>query len=109
MDTIYQTNVHYIRCIKPNNEKQAWEFDNALVIQQLRACGVLETIKMSCAGFPSRWAFEDLVERYYLLVHSKIWSCENAELASRILKTVVDPNQYQVGKTKVFLRAGVVS
>lgn len=30
-------------------------FDEKRAVQQLRACGVLETIRISAAGFPSRW------------------------------------------------------
>ena len=58
MDTIDSTNAHYIRCIKPNEAKAAWEFEPQMVLGQLRACGVLETIRISCAGYPSRWTFE---------------------------------------------------
>lgn len=30
-------------------------FDPKRAVQQLRACGVLETIRISAAGFPSRY------------------------------------------------------
>ena len=64
METLGVTNVHYIRCIKPNEHKRAWEFAPQQVLGQLRACGVLETIRISCAGYPSRWTYEEFVERY---------------------------------------------
>lgn len=63
MDTIDSTNAHYIRCIKPNEAKAAWEFEPQMVLSQLRACGVLETIRISCAGYPTRWSFEEFAER----------------------------------------------
>lgn len=63
MDTINHTNVHYIRCIKPNEAKKAWELEPQQVLSQLRACGVLETIRISCAGYPSRWTFAEFAER----------------------------------------------
>lgn len=63
MDTLNTTNVHYIRCIKPNEQKRAWEFTPQQVLGQLRACGVLETIRISCAGYPSRWTYEEFAER----------------------------------------------
>lgn len=63
MDTIDSTNAHYIRCIKPNEAKAAWEFEPQMVLGQLRACGVLETIRISCAGYPTRWTFEEFAER----------------------------------------------
>lgn len=62
-ETIDSTNAHYIRCIKPNEAKAAWEFEPPLVLSQLKACGVLETIRISCAGYPTRWTFEEFAER----------------------------------------------
>ena len=55
MDTLFSTTPHYIRCIKPNDEKMAFTFEPKRAIQQLRACGVLETIRISAAGYPSRY------------------------------------------------------
>ena len=63
MDTLSVTNVHYIRCIKPNEQKEAWKFTPQQVLSQLRACGVLETIRISCAGYPTRWTYEEFAER----------------------------------------------
>ncbi|KAI7877860.1 hypothetical protein K492DRAFT_231486 [Lichtheimia hyalospora FSU 10163] len=111
MDTIGQTNVHYIRCIKPNEAKVSWVFEPNMVLAQLRACGVLETIRISCAGYPSRWTFEDFAERYYALVSSKHWD-PKLQPDIRNLCTIIldgcinDKDKYQIGLTKIFFRAG---
>lgn len=63
METLSITNVHYIRCIKPNEAKKPWEFQPQQVLGQLRACGVLETIRISTAGYPTRWTYEEFAER----------------------------------------------
>ncbi|KAI0710458.1 myosin 5 [Cerioporus squamosus] len=115
METLNTTNVHYIRCIKPNEQKRAWEFTPQQVLSQLRACGVLETIRISCAGYPSRWTYEEFAERYYMLVHSSEWepmikNLELKPLCARILeKTINDPDKYQPGLTKIFFRAGMLA
>ncbi|CAO3584909.1 unnamed protein product [Absidia cylindrospora] len=112
MDTIGNTNVHYIRCIKPNETKTAWEFEPNMVLSQLRACGVLETIRISCAGYPSRWAFDEFAERYYALVPSKNWDSKSLPLDINLLcSTILDQyiqekDKYQIGRTKIFFRAG---
>ncbi|KAI8987940.1 P-loop containing nucleoside triphosphate hydrolase protein [Mycotypha africana] len=113
MDTISQTNVHYIRCIKPNEAKVAWGFEPNMVLSQLRACGVLETIRISCAGYPSRWTFEDFADRFYALVSSKYWDpnlnspVDIHQLCRVILDTYIkDTDKYQIGLTKLFFRAG---
>ncbi|MBW0477882.1 hypothetical protein O181_017597 [Austropuccinia psidii MF-1] len=110
METIDSTNAHYIRCIKPNEAKRAWEFDPPMVLGQLRACGVLETIKISAAGYPTRWTFEDFAERYYMLVDSSQWQKDVKEVCSSILMhTIKEENKYQVGLTKLFFRAGMLA
>lgn len=57
MTTLNATTPHYIRCIKPNDFKKAFDYNPQRAVQQLRACGVLETIRISAAGFPSRYGF----------------------------------------------------
>lgn len=110
MDTLSITNVHYIRCIKPNEAKRPWEFTPSQVLGQLRACGVLETIRISCAGYPSRWTYEEFAERYYMLVPSADWQpmiqhMELRPLCSLILeRTINDPDKYQSGLTKIFFQ-----
>ncbi|CAK7901364.1 myosin-2 [[Candida] anglica] len=119
MKTIDSTNVHYIRCIKPNEQKKAWEFDSLMVLSQLRACGVLETIRISCAGFPSRWSYVEFADRYHILVPSNLWmkvmSGETtqesvSDLCNKILEdTIEDKSKYQLGNTKIFFKAGMLA
>ncbi|CAG8495632.1 7285_t:CDS:10 [Ambispora gerdemannii] len=110
METINSTNVHYIRCIKPNEAKVAWKFEPPMVLSQLRACGVLETIRISCAGYPTRWTFDEFVKRFYMLVRSQYWCPEPRKLCSIILDaSIKDQDKYQVGETKIFFRAGMLA
>ena len=119
MKTIDSTNAHYIRCIKPNEQKKAWEFDSLMVLSQLRACGVLETIRISCAGFPSRWTYVEFADRYHILVRSDEWmkvmSGETtqesvSELCGKILdENIEDRLKYQLGNTKIFFKAGLLA
>ncbi|KAJ3137896.1 Myosin type-2 heavy chain 1 [Physocladia obscura] len=107
MTTLRTTQVHYIRCIKPNHTKTSFGFEPQLVLAQLRACGVLETIRISCAGYPSRWTFQEFSDRYYILVPSIKWTSDSKELTNRIVEhTISDTDLYQVGLTKIFFRAG---
>ena len=39
-------------------------------MQQLRACGVLETVRLCAAGYPSRWTYNEFFQRYRLLLAS---------------------------------------
>ncbi|KAK4501342.1 hypothetical protein PRZ48_007150 [Zasmidium cellare] len=115
MDTINSTEVHYIRCIKPNEGKEAWKFEGPMVLSQLRACGVLETVRISCAGYPTRWTYEEFALRYYMLIHSTQWTTEIREMANAILKKALGEgkkdktDKYQLGLTKIFFRAGMLA
>ncbi|GFO26379.1 unconventional myosin-va, partial [Plakobranchus ocellatus] len=111
MDTLNATTPHYIRCIKPNDTKSAFEFDPKRAVEQLRACGVLETIRISAAGYPSRWTYAEFFQRYRVLALSKHISKGNMrKTCEAILPALIsDDDKYRFGKTKIFFRAGQVA
>lgn len=115
MATINNTDVHYIRCIKPNEAKEAWKFEGPMVLSQLRACGVLETVRISTAGYPTRWTYEEFALRYYMLTHSSQWTSEIRDMANAILSKALGTSgergldKYQLGLTKIFFRAGMLA
>uniref|UniRef100_A0A8C4Y4I8 Unconventional myosin-XIX n=1 Tax=Gopherus evgoodei TaxID=1825980 RepID=A0A8C4Y4I8_9SAUR len=55
MQILHSTTPHYIRCIKPNVDCKAMTFKKEEVLSQLEACGIVETISISAAGFPVSW------------------------------------------------------
>ena len=57
MATLNQCAPHYIRCVKPNSESRPGCLEPNYVLEQLRAGGVLEAVRIACAGFPTRKAF----------------------------------------------------
>uniref|UniRef100_A0A8C9XSX0 Myosin XIX n=1 Tax=Sander lucioperca TaxID=283035 RepID=A0A8C9XSX0_SANLU len=59
MKILHSTTPHYTRCIKPNPDCNPMSFKKEEVIMQLEACGIVETIHISAAGFPIRalWSF----------------------------------------------------
>ncbi|XP_012868886.1 PREDICTED: unconventional myosin-XIX isoform X1 [Dipodomys ordii] len=67
LQVLHSTTPHYIRCIKPNSQGQAQTFLREEVLSQLEACGLVETIHISAAGFPIRISHQNFVERYGLL------------------------------------------
>lgn len=115
MNTINSTEVHYIRCIKPNEAKEAWKFEGPMVLSQLRACGVLETVRISTAGYPTRWTYEEFAIRYYMLCHSSQWTSEIRDMCYAILQKALGDvshqkqDKYQLGLTKIFFRAGMLA
>uniref|UniRef100_A0A3P8P7U8 Myosin VB n=1 Tax=Astatotilapia calliptera TaxID=8154 RepID=A0A3P8P7U8_ASTCA len=111
MDTLNATTPHYVRCIKPNDFKEAFSFDSRRAVQQLRACGVLETIRISAAGYPSRWTYPDFFNRYRVLMKkSDMTTADKKLVCKNLLETLIkEPDMFQFGKTKIFFRAGQVA
>ncbi|EEB05913.2 myosin-51 [Schizosaccharomyces japonicus yFS275] len=111
METINDTEVYYIRCIKPNETKTAWGLDEKLVLSQLRACGVLETIRISTAGFPTKRTFSEFVKQYKMLLPSSQLAQDEKEICAAIVNKLIDSdsNTFQIGRTKLFFRAGVIA
>ncbi|XP_021234446.1 unconventional myosin-Vb-like isoform X2 [Numida meleagris] len=111
METLGSTTPHYVRCIKPNDSKLPFVFDSRRAVEQLRACGVLETIRISAAGYPSRWTYQEFFERYRaLLSREELVGADAKQSCSLALERLLqDPSTYRCGKSKVFFRAGQVA
>ncbi|OBZ75050.1 Myosin-2A [Grifola frondosa] len=116
MDTLNVTNVHYIRCIKPNEKSGHGSLrlsrclaSCVLVVSLRPFASVVQVILLD--GFTRNSQRGE----YYMLVHSSEWSpmIQNLELktlCARILeKTINDPDKYQPGLTKIFFRAGMLA
>lgn len=64
MQRLEATEPHFIRCIKPNTQQLANVVDQKLVLQQLKCCGVLEVVRISRAGYPTRYTHSEFSNRY---------------------------------------------
>ncbi|ONM40812.1 myosin1 [Zea mays] len=106
METLSSTEPHYIRCVKPNNLLKPAIFENTNVIQQLRCGGVLEAIRISCAGYPTRKTFYEFVNRFGVLAPEVLEGSNDDKIACQKILEKMGLENYQIGKTKVFLRAG---
>ncbi|XP_062074792.1 myosin-9-like [Humulus lupulus] len=109
LETLSVTELHYIRCEKPNNLLKPSIFENNNILQQLRCGGVMEAIRISCAGYPTRKPFREFVGRFGILAPNVFaGSCDEVTACKRLLEKV-NLKGYQIGKTKVFLRAGQIA
>ncbi|XP_076946182.1 myosin-9-like, partial [Bidens hawaiensis] len=107
METLNATEPHYVRCVKPNNKLKPSIFENVNIMQQLRCGGVLEAIRISCAGYPTRLAFFEFINRFGILAPEALagGNFDEKVVCAKILEKM-GLSGYQIGKTKVFLRAG---
>ncbi|XP_019463633.1 PREDICTED: myosin-17-like [Lupinus angustifolius] len=106
METLNSTEPHYIRCVKPNNALRPSIFENINIMQQLRCGGVLEAIRISCAGYPTRRTFYDFLNRFGVLAPEILDGNSDDKVACQMILDKMGMKGSQIGKTKVFLRAG---
>ncbi|KAK7329658.1 hypothetical protein VNO77_23831 [Canavalia gladiata] len=106
METLNSTEPHYIRCVKPNNVLKPAIFENLNIIHQLRCGGVLEAIRISCAGYPTRRTFYEFLNRFGVLAPEVLDGNYDDKVACQMILDKMGMKGYQIGKTKVFLRAG---
>ncbi|XP_031388842.1 myosin-17-like [Punica granatum] len=106
MEILSVTEPHYIRCVKPNNDLKPAIFENLNVIQQLRCGGVLEAVRISCAGYPTRRTFYEFLNRFGVLAPEVLEGNYDDKVACQMILDKKGLKGYQIGRTKVFLRAG---
>uniref|UniRef100_A0A8C3G4G8 Myosin X n=1 Tax=Cyclopterus lumpus TaxID=8103 RepID=A0A8C3G4G8_CYCLU len=109
MATLSTSNPFFIRCIKPNKHKMPDQFDQTLVLNQLRYSGMLETVKIRRTGFPVRRPFQDFCSRfvstYKVLMPGAVMPDDHRGRCVQLLHRYDSSSaEWQLGKTKVFLR-----
>ncbi|XP_024991696.1 myosin-1-like [Cynara cardunculus var. scolymus] len=103
------TRSHFIRCIKPNNTHSPGIYNQGLVLQQLKCCGVLEVVRISRSGYPTRMTHQKFARRYGFLLLDHVASRDPLSVSVAILQQFgILPEMYQVGYTKLFFRTGQI-
>lgn len=103
MEALSQANPFFVRCIKSNAGKVPCSFDEGVILQQLRYTGMLETVRIRQSGYSVRLPFEEFIQRYRVLLPRGLLS-SRSDIRDYLLRINLDHNNYQMGKTKVFLR-----
>uniref|UniRef100_A0A672NIM5 Myosin X n=1 Tax=Sinocyclocheilus grahami TaxID=75366 RepID=A0A672NIM5_SINGR len=105
MSTLSASNPFFVRCVKPNNSKMPNQFEQSVVLNQLRYSGMLETVKIRCSGFPVRRTFKDFCARYYVLMRGLVLSDDPKGRCLLLLQLYDNSSaEWQLGKSKVFMR-----
>uniref|UniRef100_W5LB61 Myosin IXB n=1 Tax=Astyanax mexicanus TaxID=7994 RepID=W5LB61_ASTMX len=102
LETLAKAEPFFIRCLRSNAEKKEMCFDEALVLQQLRYTGMLETVRIRRSGYGAKYTFQEFIEQFRVLLPKNASSQE--DIANLLQKFGLDPKTYQIGKTKVYLK-----
>ncbi|XP_071527810.1 unconventional myosin-XIX-like [Panulirus ornatus] len=107
MKTLSACDLHYVRCIKPSKRALPGMVGREYILHQLKACGVIETVSMSQAGYPVRISYEDFITRYGRSRKEGDIIAPSIAVAKSVLGTTaegdIDPLKCRFGYTRVFL------
>ncbi|XP_069984384.1 myosin-IIIb isoform X8 [Penaeus vannamei] len=95
---------HFVRCIKPNDEKLPDKFDAKKVQRQLRYAGVMETVRIRQHGYSHRIPFAEFLRRYCFLAFNFDERVTASKDNCRLLLIRLKMDGWAIGKTKVFLK-----
>ena len=111
VQVLESTNPWYVRCIKPNMDKSSSIYDEKLVLDQLKYLGMLEIIRIKKQGYPVHYLFSDFKSKYLCLnikMRFRIPKDEKEAVRFMLKTEGMSSSEWQLGKTKVFLRSCVV-
>ena len=99
-----------MRCLKPNNDKAAHNYDDDLIITQLRYSGMLDIVRIRREGYPVHVPAKEFLAKYRCLAAKdpEPLPADDKKAAAKILRSLNLPEtEWQIGKNKVFLRISV--
>ncbi|XP_014209371.1 unconventional myosin-Ie-like [Copidosoma floridanum] len=99
---------HYIRCIKPNETKRPGDWHQDRVRHQIEYLGLKENIRVRRAGYAYRRPFAKFIQRYAAILPRQARSSsrdERQEVERILASACIDRGQYQLGRTKLFIKA----
>ncbi len=108
MSDLMSKNPHYVRCLKPNNSKEANKFDMDLVKHQCRYLGLLENVRVRRAGFCYRLSYTKFLERFKMLC-KKTWPNWKGSAQDGVLNIMkalgISAEEFACGGTKIFIKS----
>eukprot|EP00494_Astrolonche_serrata_P029317 UN29584 len=107
MKVLGTTKPHYIRCVKPNDTKEALYFVPKNCLEQLTYSGVFEAVKIRKSGFPFRLKHSEFHDRYKCILEEAKKRAKPGKAGCEQIITHCKLNKKNVrtGKTMMFYRA----
>lgn len=93
---------HFVRCIKPNEEKLPGKVDAVYMLTQVRYLGVFETIQIRQKTFPARKTYADFISTFQPVLRAK--GATERETINRMLTIVkAKERDYLLGTKRIYM------
>lgn len=104
------TQLHFVRCIKPNSDKKPNNFQDADVVEQIHNAGLVQAVEIRKAGYSNRKTHKEFAYHYRCLAPKGLPRNANAKVLCEAIKKQLASsnaifNDIQIGKSKVFWRS----
>jgi len=113
MNELKKTAPYFVRCIKPNPNKEPKTFIQDFVRPQLRCGGLIEALRIIKLGFPTRCAYTRVYELFGSVLKDKaVVNLNLRDFTEAIMNALGSQEEklakgdYQLGLTMVFFRPG---
>lgn len=107
MKNLLSKNPNYIRCIKPNDDKESGTMDLNIVRHQVRYLGLMENIRVKRAGYAYRQIYAQFLYRYKMLAE-ETWPLWHGDVIDGVKLIIVSQgipdDEIAFGKSKLFIR-----
>ncbi|XP_058606741.1 unconventional myosin-IXb isoform X2 [Onychostoma macrolepis] len=103
LETLRKAEPFFVRCIRSNGDKREMLFDDALVLQQLRYTGMLQTVRIRRSGYGAKFTFKEFTDQFRVLLPKEI-STPQQDITNLLTKMGLPSSSFQIGRTKVFLK-----
>ncbi|KTF87085.1 hypothetical protein cypCar_00016950 [Cyprinus carpio] len=103
LETLRKAEPFFVRCIRSNGDKREMHFDDALVLQQLRYTGMLQTVRIRRSGYGAKFTFKEFTDQFRVLLPKEI-STPQQDITNLLTKMGLPSSSFQIGRTKVFLK-----
>ncbi|CAF4851043.1 unnamed protein product [Rotaria sp. Silwood1] len=107
LNKLRQTDISFIRCIKPNLQMVPNLFEGGQILSQLQCSGMVSVLDLMQQGFPSRTQFSELYGMYKSYLPKELAKLDPRLFCKALFKALnLHDTDFKFGLTKVFFRPG---
>ncbi len=120
MTSISETKTRYIRCIKPNPEKNPRKVNLSTSLEQLRCAGVVAAVTISRASYPNRLTHDSCIDRFLCLLDEEPTGDDSKSILQNMMTSLlIDYNKantnngesttsFEIGVSRIYFKAGTL-